>query len=214
MESKKIKILGKEISLHRLPLKGWTGLESVKVKMDDAISAKDFDAYFSYTVQFIEMASSSVSIDWNKVPWYETAQAYSEAARLNSPSIDFPILHGDRVDNKKAPWEYEGRSWFFWLNLFASNYGWNADTVSELDIDTAIGLYQEISLNDQLDKEFTYGLSEIAFPYNTSTKKQEFRPMERPDWMKPLIPKQLPVIKMRKDMLPMGNIINLGEPNG
>lgn len=214
MDSTQIKILGKEISLDRLHLRKWCELESVKKRMDDAISAKDFDTYFAYTVRFIEMASSSVSIDWDLVPWYEVVGAYNEAVRLNSPTIEFPILTGNKEENKKAPWEYDGRSWFFWLNLFASNYGWTSDTVSEIDIDTAIGLYQEITLEGQLEKEWQYGLSEISYPYNSSTKKQEFKPLERPDWMKPPIPKQLPVIKMRKDMLPMGHIIDLGAKNG
>jgi hypothetical protein len=138
---------------------------------------------------------------------------YAEAVQINAPSFDFPILQPSTggKDNKKAPWEYNGRAWYFWLNLFAGRYGWSEIAISVMDIDTAIGLYQEIILDDQLKNEFVYGLSEIAYPYNQSTKKQEFRPMPRPEWMKPLIPKQLPIIKMRKDMLPMGNIVDYSK---
>ena len=78
-----------------------------------------------------------------------------------------------------------------------------------LDIDTAIGLYQEISIDDQFEKEWEWSLSEIAFPYNQSTKKQEYKPLERPEWMLPISPKQLPTMKMRKDMMPVGNIVDL-----
>jgi hypothetical protein len=66
-------------------------------------------------------------------------------------------------------------------------------------------------LEEQLDKEWTYSLSEIAFPYNSSTKKSEYKPLDRPEWMLPISPKQLPVIKMRKDMMPMGNIVDMTE---
>lgn len=213
MDNIKIKILGNELILMRLTLKGWTALEGIKKGMDDAVSTKDFDNYFIHTVRFIETASLPLEIDWEKVPWYEVAYAYSTAVKLNTPTIEFPILKGNKEDNKRAPWEYDGRAWFFWLNLFAGNYGWTEDKIAELDIDTAIGLYQEISLDDQLDKEWEYGLSEISYPYNSSTKKQEFKPLQRPAWMSPLIPKQLPIVRMRKDMMPQGNIVDLSlEP--
>lgn len=212
MENIKIKILGKDISPTRLRLKGWTELESVRKLMDDAISQKDFDKYFRAIVQFTEMASipSNEKIDWDKVPWFELLELYSEAVKINSPSIEFPILTSpDEKKEKKLPWEYDGRSWYFWFNLFASRYGWNENVIENLDIDSAIGLYQEILIEQQFEKEWEWGLSEMAFPYNKSTKKQEFKALARPKWMLPLAPEFLPVIKIRKDMMPVGNIVDL-----
>lgn len=183
--------------------------------MDDAISKKDFDNYYAYTVQTIEMASISLPrINWEEVPWIEIAQAQNAVVILNNVTKDFPILRGSGQEEKVQPWEYDGRSWYFWLNLFASNYGWNESTIAEMEVDTAIGLYQEITISDQMRQEWEWGLSEVSYSYNSSTKQSEFRSLPRPDWMKPIIPKELPVIRMRKDMLPMGNIIDLGAKNG
>lgn len=212
MDESKVTILGKTFSVARLGLKGWTVLEGLRKKMDEAISKKDFNGYFLATVQFIEMASISIpEINWVGAPWNEVISAYSEVVRLNSPTIKFPILSGDGEESKPLPWEYEGRSWYFWLNLFALNYGWHEKEIAEMDVDTAIGLYQEITIYEQFDKEWTWGLSEVAYPYNSSTKTQNFKPLDRPNWMKPIIPKQLPVVRMRKDFLPMGLIVDIED---
>ena len=212
LTEKIVKIMGKSITITRLSLKGWTSLEIVKKAMDEAISNTDFDSYFLSIIRFIEIASPSSKIKWTEVPWQEFLSIYSEAVDLNSPSLPFPLLISrKKAEEKQLPWEYEGRSWYFWLNLFASNYGWDETTIGNLDIDTAIGLYQEILIDEQLQKEWQWGLSEIAFPYNQSTKKQEYKPLDRPEWMLPLAPKELPVIRMRKDMLPVGLIVDLQE---
>jgi hypothetical protein len=203
-----IRVGGKDITIRRLLLRGWSELEELKQAMDDAISKKDFNEYFSKCVHFTEMASVQ-SVEWDKLPWWEFLTAYAEIVKLNVPTKNFPILTESKQgkDIKKLPWEYPGRGWYFWLNLFASNYGWDEMPIAEMDIDTAIGLYQEIVMDEQFQREFQWGMSEIAYPYNTSTKTQNYKPLERPTWMLPLAPKHNPVVKMRKDMLPVGNII-------
>jgi hypothetical protein len=180
--------------------------------MDDAITNQDFDAYYATVILFMEMAlSSPTKIDWKVIPWWEFVSAYAEVMTLNSPSIEFPLIIGNKKkEEKKLPWEYAGRSWYFWLNLFAKNYGWDEESIGAMDIDSALGLYQELLMDEQFEHEWQWSLSEIAFPYNSATKKQEYKPLQRPEWMLPLAPTQLPVIKIRKDMLPMGNIIDLG----
>ena len=80
-----------------------------------------------------------------------------------------------------------------------------------MDIDTAIGAYQELSIDEQLQKEWEWGLSEVAYSYDSSTKKSRYVPLQRPAWMNPIIPKQLPVVKMRKSHLPVGNVIDVQE---
>lgn len=172
--------------------------------MDEAISHKDLNTYYRLLVSFIDTASSLLIKNWDEIPWYEVISAYSEVVILNSPTIKFPVLFGEESKNEKMPWEYTGRSWYFWLHLFASNYGWSEEHIGELDIDTAIGLYQEILLGDQLDREWHYGLSEVAYQYNSGTKKNEYKPLDRPTWMLPMAPKQLPVVKIRKDLMPIG----------
>lgn len=178
--------------------------------MDDAVSKKDFNEYFLATVRFIDTVSSTTTTNWEEVPWYETINAFAESANLNNITKKFPILDGKKEKNEPLPWEYDGRSWYFWANLFSINYGWRLDEISLLDIDDALGLYQEIVIDDQMQKEWQWGLSEISYPYNQSSKKQEFKPLARPNWMLPIAPTPK-IVKLRKDMLPMGTIIDLSE---
>lgn len=188
-------------------------MEGLRQELDTATSKHDFNLIFSSMVKFIEVAvsPSPSGVEWDKVPWYEFLEIYSKAIEINSPKLEFPILRGSGGDTKKQPWEYEGRSWYFWFNLFAKNYGWSEDEIANLDIDDALGLYQELQIDDQMDKEWEWGLSEIAYPYDASTKKQKYKPLQRPNWMMPMVPKQLPVVRMKKSHLPMGNIIDLQE---
>lgn len=212
MTSHKIKIQNNDFLLQRLALGDWCKLEEIKKEIDEAVSKNDYELVFSKMVKFVETAlCQSAPIDWNKLPWFEFAEVYSKTVEVNSPTIEFPVLRNAKSDNKKLPWEYDGRSWYFWLSLFAKNYGWRQDEIYQLDLDTAIGLYQELAIDDQLMKEFHYGLSEIAYPYNKGTKKSEYKPMPRPSWMLPIVPTQLPIIRMKRDHLPVGNVIDLQE---
>lgn len=209
-----IKIEGKTIIPKRLSLKGWSSLETVKKAIDEAVSKKDYDSLFLHLVQFVDMASSkNGKIDWSKVSWYEFINVYFQTVTINQPTIEFPVMYQSKTQkaDSKMPWEYDGRAWYFWLNLFAKIYGWNESTIGELDIDTAIGLYQETLLDDQFEKEWQWSLSEIAFPYNSSTKKQEYKPLERPEWMLPLAPTTMPIIKIRADMIPVGNVLSVED---
>ena len=210
--SGKINIQGKELELVRLKLKGWTMLEALKSELDTATSKNDYNQLFNVMVKFIEVAvlPTPSGIEWDKLPWYEFLEIYNKVISLNSPTLEFSILRGSgKKEDKKLPWEYEGRAWYFWLNLFAQNYGWSIDTVSELDIDDAIGLYQEIEIGEQTEKEWQWGLSEFSYSYDKSSKKSKHIPMQRPSWMLPMVPKELPVVRMRRDMLPVGNVIDI-----
>lgn len=205
-----IKINETEFKPLRITLRGWAKLDELRMEMDEAISKNDFENYFTGICKFIEIASIPSEIVWDDVPWFDVLTAFLACVEKNSPTIKFPILTNAKEKNEKAPWEYKGRSWYFWLNIFAKNYGWQEEYIGNLDIDTAIGLLQEITIDEQLDKEFTYGLSEVAYPYNESTKKSVYKPLERPDWMKPIVPEPKK-IKIRADMLPMGVVINVQE---
>jgi len=212
MKSEEIKILDKIVTLSRLPLRGWARLEGIKRKLDEALEVKSIDTYFDGLVAFIEEVSHGSGVDWETVPWLEFLDVYNRAIVLNSPNLKFPMLEGASEGDKSLPWEYDGRSWYFWYNLFAKNYGWTEDVVGAMDIDDAIGLYQEILIDQQLDHEWEWGLTEIAYPYDSNTKKSKFSPLPRPNWMKPnVVPKVLPVVRMKASHLPMGNIVDVSN---
>lgn len=205
-----IKINNRTFKVERSTLRVWVGLNALQEKMKESISKRDYTTYSELVSKYVEMASGiEIKIAWDKVPWFELLEAYVLCTTENLIRVEFPILSGSKK-SEKLPWEYDGREWHFWLNLFASNYGWDEARIGNLDIDTAIGLYQEISIEGQLDREWWWGLSEIAYPYDTVSKTQKFKPLDRPDWMLPITP-QPKKVKIRQDMLPVGQVINLTE---
>jgi hypothetical protein len=206
---KEVTIGDVKITFKRLNLKEWTVLEENKVVMQEAVERRDFHGIFDTVSSCISIASNA-KVEWENKPWFETLQAYGEAIAINSPTKPFPILTSAYETKKeKLPWEYAGRIWYFWVNLFGNRYGWTREQIEILDIDDAIGLYQETLIDDQLEKEWEWvGYGEVAFQYDTSTKKSNFKPLERPQWMVGIAEKPK-MVKILKTMIPMGNVVEM-----
>lgn len=139
-----------------------------------------------------------------RLPWYKIREAFSLCLELNKINFEFPILKQAPKRKGTFAWEYKGRDWYYWLNLFASHYGWNVSEVADLDIDDAIGLLGEIELDDQFEKEWEHGLSELSYPYDSATKKNRFVPLQRPRWMNKLPDVSKLTRRIPKSLLPVG----------
>lgn len=138
----------------------------------------------------------------------DVVQGFTEAVKANSFSVHIPLVSRSFGSKEDMPWDYPGRSWFAWAHRFANFYGWSLDYIAGLDVDVAIKLLQEMLVQDQLEKEWEWGLSERAFPYNSSTKKYEYKPLSRPAWMYPeMKSKKKRIIQIPKSMMPVGNIV-------
>ena len=207
---KTIKINNIDVEIKRLKLKEWAKLEPLKKLIDEETSKNNYTGIATAMQKVVELSSvTSSPIEWETLPWWDFLSVYNEVIYANLPTIKFPILRGNISKENKLPWEYDGREWYFWLNLFARNYGWSSETVANMDIDDALGAYQEIAISEQLEKEWEWGLSEVAYSYDKGTKSSKFVPLQRPEWMAPIVPKELPVVKMKKSFLPVGNIIDV-----
>jgi hypothetical protein len=195
--------------IRRLTLKGWAAIGDLSKNIQSTTNNKDWNRVSELIFQVIEIGSNKVD---KNLAWMDVVKIYNQIFELNRPTKDFPILTS-KSKGKPLPWEYDGRGWYFWLNLFAENYGWSEEQVSNLDIDSAIGLYQEIIINEQLRNEWEWGLSEISYEYNKSTKKSHFKPLPRPDWMRPMVSAAEPVKKTKfpVSMIPAGLVVNLDE---
>lgn len=200
-----------KIEFERKSLRKWIELEEARSKIKDVFKTKNATraavSIFAY-IQLAQTGQEDYELDKLYAPNVFTL--FLEAFTINSPRMNFPILKSAADKNEKLPWEYEGRSWYFWLNLLSEKYGWNMDYISLLDIDDAIGLYQEIEIDRQLQKEWEWGLSEIAYQYDKASKSSKFHPLSRPSWMMPIAPKPK-IIKIKRDFLPVGNVIGTNE---
>jgi hypothetical protein len=189
-----------ELTFERKLLREWLSLDKIREQIMDAAEHKNYSEVSLGVESYVSAASC---VEWKTESWFDAAEKFEKAVTANVPTLQFALLR-IKVKNEKLPWEYEGRTWYYWLHIFSSTYGWDEDRIANLDIDTAIGLLQEILITEQLDHEWQFSITELAYPYNETTKKSSFRPLPRPDWMKKIIPK---VTKIRKDFLPLGNII-------
>lgn len=197
----------------RLKLKKWAEMETTLKSIKECVDQGNYKKVSTLIVQVINLCG--IKGDFKNKPWNETASTFSDAQSVNKVRVNLPILKQSASKEQDDPWDYIGREWAWWLNLFASNYGWNEAETAELDIDIAISLYQEIQVDEQMEREWTYGLSEMAYEYIPSTKKSKFRPLERPKWMlatkanyKKKEPKK---IKILASMMPVGNVVKLSE---
>ena len=191
----------------RLKFKEWIRLDEIRKKIDEEAEAGHWQKIPNLIFEFITVCG--VEID--DPPWMDVRALYDQCVIENQPRIQFPIFRS-KEKGKPSAWDYEGRSWYFWLNIFAKNYGWTPEIVEDLDLDDAVGLYEEILVEDQFSKEWQWGLSEMAYPYNKSTKKQHFKPLGRPDWMVVHSSDQpQKKVKIPIKSLPVGVVINLDE---
>lgn len=201
----KIKLGKKAYEVERYKLKNWLQSEEIFYKLSKAVEQVNKDAITDNVFLYIEKAVFT-EISQN-LPWKDIADAFLVIRSINTPKI-IPILLGSQTE-KEETWEYDGRMWPTWANIFAKNYGWQLGYIANLDVDDAFGLVQEIAVQDQMEREWQWSITEVAYSYNKETQKSEFHPLPRPDWMsasmKPLEePKK---IHMPKDLLPIGNVI-------
>jgi len=194
----------------RASLYKWLQIEEIKEKIFSAVEESRHDDFLNHLYWYLSIAVD-MEKDWSELPWIELRDSFLEVEEINAPTKPFPILLSNK--NEESIWGYEGRTWYFWLNLLAANYGWNVEYIKQLDIDDAIGLLQEILLDEQKDRDFIWSTTEVAYEYNKNTKKSRLKPLDRPDWMRKSFsivekePKEKKT-KIRRDFLPVGRIIS------
>lgn len=202
-----------EYSVERFRLRKWLQLENLRSEIVRAIEGKDRHLITSSVYSYLSIALSVSSEELENLPWYEVALALFTIYDLNIPNLPFPMLIIPSKTKGDIGWDYEGRDWYTWAHMLAGAYGWNIQYIENLEIDDAIGLLQEILSEHQSNREWEWGLSEIAYPYDENSKKSIFKPLPRPEWMTVQKASEEPKkVLIRKDMLPVGNVIRYDDP--
>jgi len=195
--------------LVKFKLRAWLVLEDLRFDVEDAAKNKNREKLIASIYSYVSTASSVSIEDLQKCFWKEVGDAYFAIHNFNAPDPKFPLIKPrPKSIREESGFDYPTRSWYMWANTLASKYGWMLDYIAELHVDEAIGLIQEIYLDDQLNKEWEWSLSENAYSYNESTKKSDFHPLKRPEWM--LTTHKIPEIKkvkFRRSDLPMGLVL-------
>ncbi len=206
-------LCGEARHVERPKFKRWLVLDNLFRKIRKAIGT---DSFPDLVLEFVSIAFGLSISDLETEDWDRVIHALFEFYKNMGPTVDFPILR-QKPSGIIEPWDYEGRSWYFWLFLLAESFGWSIEYIENLDVDDAIGLIQEIAVKEQLEREWEWLLSpDISFSFDPVTKSSKLRPLERPDWMS-----GVPVREIREDrfdipefMKPQGVIISHKDYSG
>ncbi len=208
----KVNLGNKEYSIARSKFKTWIELEEIQETLSQALDRDDMEEVGECILLYVSKSISTSINEIEHLPWKEMAVAYSATTEANHSIKILPFMKRTSKKNEREAeiWDYPGRVWFLYVNRIVEKYHWTMDYVSNLDVDDALSLIQEILVSEQLNKEWEWALSEKSSGYDEATKKSKFIEMPRPDWMKP-VPKPPKVTKIPKFMLPVGNVIRYTE---
>jgi hypothetical protein len=171
-------------------------------------AVEDMSDFPSELLRYLS-AFMGVSYKWfDRADWSLMIHTFYMAL-ASSPQVKLPITSPSNETSKEESWDYPARTWHIYSHILAKNYGWSLEYISQLQVEEALAKIQEITVDDQLDREFWHSLSELAYPYDKNTKTSKFVPLPRPSWMRPKIQpiKKSPIPRA---MLPIGNIISDG----
>lgn len=189
----------------------WTKLEELTAKAGEAVGTK-ISEFPELIISYVSTVSFFPRFILNNLYWESAIKIYFLAIKMYSPN-KIPMLISEKKEKKrnvnsitkKYGWEYTGRDKYYYQHLLASSYGWELQYINNLDINIALPHIQEILTTTQLDREFLWSMSEIAYPYNSTTKESKFSPLARPYFMEE-VAGDIKKVKILKSMLPAGVI--------
>jgi len=147
------------------------------------------------------------------VYWKDALEAFAYIHSVTVPDKTLPLISKQAESkNQKDTWDYSGRLWFFYSSIIASAFGWSTKQIASLSVREALAYVQEILTDKQLEREFAWSTTEVAYSYDKQTKKSKFVSLSRPYWMLPDIDeKKGKVVRIPKSLLPVGTIITIDE---
>lgn len=184
-----------------LGFRKWIDLENHKKSISEAVEGNEFpDRVFDY------LSAAFGDRGWEKKPYKTPVESLVKGFQTFNPDNSLPILHAPKSD-RESDAEYKGRTWNYFSHLLASAYGWTLEYIAGLDVNEALGHIQEVLTKEYLDQEFQHSLSEVAYVYNKSTKKSDYKPLPKPYWMRP-IAKPIKRFRIKRSLLPVGYVID------
>jgi hypothetical protein len=145
--------------------------------------------------------------------WETVVKAFYLCVKMTACQLDLAIFSPTKDKPTKEAWDYDGRMFNLYVHVLSSNYGWDVEYINNLPVATALSLIQEILLEDQLQKEFEWGMSDKSSYYDSTSKATKLNPLPRPGWMNRHIDpaKELKVTNIPDGMKPAGNGISQND---
>lgn len=185
--------------------RGWIELEELKERV---IRAAEEGRGFAESIYSLLSAALGVSPKLlSQIYWIDLLLAFNAVCLHNLPHLSLPLLNGTGASqkSKRDPWDYDGRMWYLYANLIARAYGWSLEQISQLKVEDALAIIQEILTDEQLDREFRWGMSTVAYSEDKGSKSMKFNELPRPYWMRPPI-QPVKKFKIASRFLPVGEV--------
>lgn len=148
-------------------------------------------------------------LDTSELSGTEQLSCLVSLFQLNSIKALFAFQTFVNEKIEPPPYDYAGRNWTWWVHKLATRYGWTADYIFSLWPEEAAAYLQEVIISEYDELDERRSLSQLAYKYNNVTKESKFHPIPRPAWMKEKKNEKPNTRRIRRDMLPVGNIIDL-----
>lgn len=191
---------------HQPRFKKWIELEVCKQKI---IKATEGGNVPKELLRFLSVAFWGIDKRYFEQANWEQIITTFYICLSTFPQVELPITTPTDEKSKEEDWNYPTRTWNLYSHMLAKAYGWNLEYIANLSVYDALAHIQEILTDEQLEREFYYGLSEVAYTYDKRTKTSKFNPLPRPHWMR-LKPKPIQKFLIPKDMMPVG-VVNLTD---
>jgi len=201
----KVRLNGREVSVSRARLGLFLKLEPYLRDLKNAVEQRDSGGVVLALHQYL-ISAVEEQVNLGKANWLELLTAFFLIKRMNTVSVDLPMLM-ERIVARgpETPWDHPHRPFFMWVHLLATRYGWSLTEIESLWPEDAAMYVQEILVDEQLEREWEYSLSPVAYPADKKGKVR-FTPLTRPVWMRKAGPRKT---KIYKKLLPVGHIIDL-----
>lgn len=213
---------GDSYTIKRSRLGEYLDLLTQRDRLDEAVESGDNQNIASGLYEYLRVSLPDLDrATFESAPWFEVIRLFAGIADANLiPLADqYAILSvdgGEGDDGEDVPWDYSGRGGVVWKHLLASAYNWSLENINNLWPEQAVEFLMEIITEDISNKEFTHQLSDVAYEYNQTTKKSNYRPLRRPAWMiqgseeSQKKRKKGLITQIRRDFLPAGKVIGPG----
>jgi len=193
--------------VQRARLGTYLDLQDQLTALAKAVKNRDTMAMADAIFEYLRIAILEISrAQFDEFPWLEITWAFARVVLLNQIPGKLAMLQHKIGGGKPVPWDHGERDRLTWIHIIARTYHWSKKEIENLWPEEAIGLIQEILADQQLDREFMHALSEVAYVFNTQTKKSKYVPLLRPPWMVLRDIEQV-VTLIPKKMLPVGHIV-------
>jgi hypothetical protein len=189
-------------------------LEEQKNKILRAVEESS-DEFPNHLFDFLSTALHFPSHYFRRASWVNVVKAFYVSLTHNTHRTELSLFRPSTSKNEKQEnmaWDYDGRSLHLYSHLLAKEYGWKLEYIYNLKLDYALPLIQEILLEEQLEKEFQWTMSERSAYYDDKSKTTKMNPLPRPEWMTKVKElKELKITKTPTNMLPVGQALTIDD---